>query len=271
MASWRGRVRAGRDPRRRPAAAVDDQPGEGGPEGEPDRPRPSRTHRRSSPDELWARVEDVRRANTQGGGTRKAGRADLLDCLLTCTCGRRLRSDGTFADGRHRRLHPSPCKAWGPRARYGDEIWALQSGLPAQPWTGHSVSQWRFAVLGRTPTRATRQGTEPPAATNADLAGRWRPRERPPQIAGPHCGVAGTELTLLRVMRPRITAVTARSAPTWSGARASPNAMTGAIAFGCGRLAARGRDRGRGRRGGAGGHALAHRGTWANVGAHGPT
>ena len=109
-----------------------------------------------------------------GWGTRKAGRADLLDGLLTCTCGRRLRSDGTFADGRHRRLHPSPCKAWGPRARYGDEIWALQSGLPAQPWTGHSVSQWRFAVLGRTPTRAAAQETEPPAATNAARTSTWR-------------------------------------------------------------------------------------------------
>ncbi len=61
----------------------------------------------------------------QGGGTRKAGRADLLGGLLTCTCGRWLRSDGTFADGRHRRLHPSPCEAWGPRARYGDETWEL--------------------------------------------------------------------------------------------------------------------------------------------------
>jgi hypothetical protein len=38
-------------------------------------------------------------------------------------CGRRLRSDGTFADGRHRKLHPSPCVDWGDRARLGDETW----------------------------------------------------------------------------------------------------------------------------------------------------
>ena len=33
------------------------------------------------------------------------------------------------------------------------------------------------------------------------------------QVAVPHCGVAGTGLTRLRVMRPRMTAVTARIAP----------------------------------------------------------
>jgi hypothetical protein len=74
-------------------------------------------------DELWARVEDVRRAKTQGGGTRKAARVDLLGGLLTCVCGRRLKSDGTFGDGRHRKLHPSPCESWGEQARYGDETW----------------------------------------------------------------------------------------------------------------------------------------------------
>ena len=43
--------------------------------------------------------------------------------LGKCVCGRRLRSDGTFADGRHRKLHPEPCEAWGPRARLADETW----------------------------------------------------------------------------------------------------------------------------------------------------
>jgi DNA invertase Pin-like site-specific DNA recombinase len=81
---------------------------------------------RSSPpvsDELWARVEDVRRSKTQGGGPRRSGHLDLLAGLLECVCGRRLRSDGTFADGRHRKLHLNPCDAWGPQARYGDETW----------------------------------------------------------------------------------------------------------------------------------------------------
>jgi hypothetical protein len=81
---------------------------------------------RSNPpvsDELWARVEEVRRAKTRGGGPRNRGRVDLLGGLLECVCGRRIRSDGTFADGRHRKLHPQPCEAWGDRARLGDETW----------------------------------------------------------------------------------------------------------------------------------------------------
>jgi DNA invertase Pin-like site-specific DNA recombinase len=46
-------------------------------------------------DNLWARVEDVRRARTQGGGPRHRGRLDLLAGLLACTCGRRIRqTDG---------------------------------------------------------------------------------------------------------------------------------------------------------------------------------
>ena len=86
------------------------------------KPAPWRTNPPAS-DELWARVEDVRRAKTRGGGTRKSGRVDLLGGRLACVCGRRLKSDGTFADGRHRKLHPAPCEAWGEQARYGDETW----------------------------------------------------------------------------------------------------------------------------------------------------
>jgi DNA invertase Pin-like site-specific DNA recombinase len=76
-------------------------------------------------DALWARVEDVRRSKTRGGGARRRGRVDLLAGLLECVCGRRIRSDGTFADGRHRKLHPGPCAAWGSRARLGDETWEV--------------------------------------------------------------------------------------------------------------------------------------------------
>jgi predicted transcriptional regulator len=72
-------------------------------------------------DELWARVEDVRRSKTQGGGPRRSGHHDLLAGFLECACGRRLRSEGTFGDGRHRKLHVKPCEAWGRQARYGDE------------------------------------------------------------------------------------------------------------------------------------------------------
>ena len=74
-------------------------------------------------DELWARVEDVRRTKTRAGGARRADRVDLLKGLLECVCGRRVRSDGTFADGRHRKLHVDPCADWGKRARLGDEVW----------------------------------------------------------------------------------------------------------------------------------------------------
>jgi DNA invertase Pin-like site-specific DNA recombinase len=74
-------------------------------------------------DELWARVEEVRRAKTRGGGPKNWDRVDLLGGLLECVCGRRLRNDGTFADGRHRKLHATPCEAWGRKARLGDETW----------------------------------------------------------------------------------------------------------------------------------------------------
>ncbi len=74
-------------------------------------------------DALWARVEDVRRTKTRAGGARRADRVDLLKGLVECVCGRRVRSDGTFADGRHRKLHVDPCPEWGTRARLGDEVW----------------------------------------------------------------------------------------------------------------------------------------------------
>jgi hypothetical protein len=73
--------------------------------------------------ELWARVEDVRRIKTRGGGPKNWDRVDLLGGLLECVRGRQLRNDGTFADGRHRKLHASPCEAWGRKARLGDQTW----------------------------------------------------------------------------------------------------------------------------------------------------
>ncbi len=76
-------------------------------------------------DDLWARVEEVRRGHARGGGPRKRERVDLLSGLLECVCGRRLRSDGTFADGQHRKLHPDPCEAWGRRARLPDATWEV--------------------------------------------------------------------------------------------------------------------------------------------------
>ncbi|MGH2513180.1 MAG: hypothetical protein ACRDGQ_10875 [Candidatus Limnocylindrales bacterium] len=74
-------------------------------------------------DALWAQVTEVRRSKTRGGGPRRSGYVDLLGGLLECVCGRRIRSDGTFADGRHRKLHPDPCDAWGPKARLCNDTW----------------------------------------------------------------------------------------------------------------------------------------------------
>lgn len=76
-------------------------------------------------DELWARVEDVRRRKTQGGGPKRSRHVDRLGGLIECVCGRRIRSDGTFADGRHRKLHAEPCPEWGSKARLGDETWEV--------------------------------------------------------------------------------------------------------------------------------------------------
>ncbi|MFI5259464.1 MAG: recombinase family protein [Candidatus Limnocylindrales bacterium] len=81
---------------------------------------------RSNPpvsDQLWARVEEVRRAKCRGSGPRRRDRVDLLGGLLHCVCGRRIRSDGAAADRKPRKLHPKPCPEWGPNARIPTETW----------------------------------------------------------------------------------------------------------------------------------------------------
>jgi hypothetical protein len=100
-------------------------------------------------DQLWARVEEVRRAKTRGGGPKNWDRVDLLGGLLECVCGRVLRNDRTFADGRHRKLHANPCD-------HG--VAGLDSGMkrgrarcsprsPASPWTTPRWRRW-VAALG---------------------------------------------------------------------------------------------------------------------------
>ena len=75
-------------------------------------------------DALWARVEQVRRAKTRGGGPRNRGRVDLLAGLLECVCGRRIRSDGRLGSSdKVAKLHVDPCPAWGPKARLSSAIW----------------------------------------------------------------------------------------------------------------------------------------------------
>ena len=71
---------------------------------------------RSNPpvsNELWARVEDVRRSKAQGGGPRRSGYLDLLAGLLQCVCRRRLRSDGTFGDGASPQAPPRTLRGMG--------------------------------------------------------------------------------------------------------------------------------------------------------------
>jgi hypothetical protein len=65
----------------------------------------------------------LRRAKTRGGGPKSWDRVYLLVGLLVCVCGRQLRNDGTFADGRHRKHHANPCEALGREARLGDATW----------------------------------------------------------------------------------------------------------------------------------------------------
>ena len=137
---------------------------------------------RSNPpvsDELWARVEDVRRAKTQGGGTRKSARVDLLGGLLTCVCGRRLKSDGTFADGRHRKLHPSPCAVVG---RAGSVRRRDVGGADPRPGGGHRARRWH----DRGDRRGTRIRTEadrdrPCTHRAPDPRPRAGPRGGPPR------------------------------------------------------------------------------------------
>jgi hypothetical protein len=77
-------------------------------------------------DELWARVESVRRSKTRGGGPHHRGRHDLLAGLLECSCGRRIRSDGRMGNTeRVAKLHVNPCSAWGRSARIAAATWEV--------------------------------------------------------------------------------------------------------------------------------------------------
>lgn len=99
------------------------------------RPAPSRATPPVS-DELWARVEEVRRSKTRGGRPKYWDQVDLLGGLLACVRGRQLRNDGTFADGRHRKQHAKACEAWGRKARLGDATWEgpCSPKSPASRW-----------------------------------------------------------------------------------------------------------------------------------------
>ncbi len=122
----------------------------------------------------------------------------LLGGLLQCVCGRRLRNDGTFADGRHRKHHPSPCEAWGRKARLGDATWeapvlAQVAGIALDEDTIASV----VAALG--------SGRQPVAIDRARIDRQMR------ELALAAAGTRGKAVTISGRLR-RIVVLTAREA-----------------------------------------------------------
>ena len=114
-------------------------------------------------------------AGDRGAATGSTSSAGLLECV----CGRRLRNDGTFADGRHRKLHANPCEAWGRKARLGDETWeepvlAQVAGIelddatiaPVVAALGSSRGRSRSTGPGSTARSASSRSTTPPAGSS---------------------------------------------------------------------------------------------------------
>jgi hypothetical protein len=153
-------------------------------------------------DDLWARVEEVRHARTRGGGPKNWNRVDLLGGLLVCVCGRRLRNDGTFADGRHRKQHANPCDAWGRKARLGDETW--EAPVLAQA-AGIALDEDTMAAV----VAALGSSRQPVAIDRARIDRQIR------ELALEHvAGSFGDEayLTRLKVLRQQRDAVVERTA-----------------------------------------------------------
>ncbi len=172
------------------------------------RPAPWRATPRVS-DELWARVEEVRRVKTRGGGPKNWDRVDLLGGLLECVCGRRLRNDGTFAYGRHRKHHANPCEAWGRKARLGDATWdarvlAQIAGIALDDVTKASI----VAALG--------SNQQPVAIDGARIDRQIG------ELALEHAGgLLGndTYLTRMKALREQRDAIVERTAPGLPGHR----------------------------------------------------
>ena len=125
-------------------------------------------------------------------------------------CGRQLRNDGTFADGRHRKHHANPCEAWGRKARLGDATWetpvlAQVAGIALDDVTLASV----VAALG--------SNQQPVAIDRARIDRQIR------DLALEHAGgLLGddTYLTRLKALREQRDAITERTAAGLPGHRA---------------------------------------------------
>lgn len=99
-------------------------------------------------DELWDRVQDVRRQRSHGGckpGKWRRG-VDPLGGLLYCACGVRIRTNGTAGHpSRRQRIHPAnDCESWDrPLTTWGtthdDPIFAQIAGVRLDPSTVERV------------------------------------------------------------------------------------------------------------------------------------
>lgn len=87
-------------------------------------------------DDLWERVQHLRSRRTRSSGQRAPDRPrPLLSGLLHCSCGFRVRSNGTQGRPPHPVvIHHGPCEAWGerltwPTRPYEDAIVAQLTGM----------------------------------------------------------------------------------------------------------------------------------------------
>jgi hypothetical protein len=120
-------------------------------------------------------VEDPGRRTTAPHHGAALGSTPSRGCS-NAFCGRRVRSDGTFADGRHRRL----CADWGTKARFADETWEepLLAQMPAIRLDA-ATTAGRCGARLHGSTRNDRSGTDPtPTARTRRTGRRWVDRRR---------------------------------------------------------------------------------------------
>lgn len=116
-------------------------------------------------DALWDRVQLLRARRTRSSGQRAIGRPrPLLSGLLHCSCGFRIRSNGTQGNPPHPVvIHHGPCDAWGDRLTWPTAHY--EAAIAAQV-TGIRIEDRDVAALVRmlaeppAPTPVARPGTD---------------------------------------------------------------------------------------------------------------
>ena len=119
-------------------------------------------------DVLWERVADLRERRSEVTGRRTpSGRIDFLRGLLYCTCGARIRSNGTVRD-RLRKVHADPCDAWGPVASKDARVW--------EPWVFAQLVGARTdeATIARAIAVASEPAVRPDTTTRARIERQMR-------------------------------------------------------------------------------------------------